>query len=80
MIFVHAFYVVMATVALLYLSLHSQADVVESQDMLDKMLAATCRLGPQGHHPCLARGALCRGQSTSGDDVAGDWQRHPAHR
>jgi methyl-accepting chemotaxis protein len=41
MVFVHAFYVVMETVALLYLALHSQADAVESQDMLDKMLATT---------------------------------------
>ncbi|KRB01736.1 hypothetical protein ASD91_26295 [Pseudomonas sp. Root68] len=32
---------VMETVALLYLALHSQADAVESQDMLDKMLATT---------------------------------------
>jgi len=44
MIFVHAFYVVMETVALLYLAVHSQADAVESQDMLDKMLAATSQL------------------------------------
>ena len=41
MVFVHAFYVVMETVALLYLAMHSQADAVESQDMLDKMLATT---------------------------------------
>ena len=41
MVFVHAFYVVMETVALLYLAVHSQADAVESQDMLDKMLATT---------------------------------------
>jgi methyl-accepting chemotaxis protein len=32
---------VMETVALLYLALHSQVDAVESQDMLDKMLATT---------------------------------------
>lgn len=44
MVFVHAFYVVMETVALLYLAVHSQADAVESQDMLDKMLAATSQL------------------------------------
>lgn len=44
MIFVHAFYVVVETVILLYLAVHSQADAVESQDMLDKMLAATSRL------------------------------------
>ncbi|WP_409212689.1 methyl-accepting chemotaxis protein [Pseudomonas brassicacearum] len=44
MVFVHAFYVVMETVALLYLALHSQAEAVESQDMLDKMLAATSQL------------------------------------
>ncbi|MHC8332563.1 methyl-accepting chemotaxis protein [Pseudomonas sp. LB3P25] len=41
MVFVHAFYVVMETVALLYLAVHSQAEAVESQDMLDKMLTAT---------------------------------------
>ncbi len=39
MIFVHAFYVVMETVALLYLTLQSRADAEESQDMLDKILA-----------------------------------------
>lgn len=41
MIFVHAFYVVMETVALLYLAVHSQAETVESQEMLEKMLAVT---------------------------------------
>ena len=41
MIFVHAFYVVMETVALLYLAVHSRRDAEESQDMLDKMLATT---------------------------------------
>ncbi|SED28835.1 methyl-accepting chemotaxis protein [Pseudomonas costantinii] len=41
MIFVHAFYVVMETVALLYLAIHSQRDAVESQEMLEKMLAVT---------------------------------------
>jgi methyl-accepting chemotaxis protein len=44
MVFVHAFYVVMETVALLYLAVHSQAEAVESQDMLDKMLAAKSQL------------------------------------
>jgi methyl-accepting chemotaxis protein len=44
MVFVHAFYVVMETVALLYLAVHSQAEAVESQDLLDKMLAATSQL------------------------------------
>jgi methyl-accepting chemotaxis protein len=41
MVFVHAFYVVMETGFLLYLAVHSHADAVESQDMLDKMLATT---------------------------------------
>ncbi|MBI6633971.1 methyl-accepting chemotaxis protein [Pseudomonas paralactis] len=41
MIFVHAFYVVMETVALLYLAVHSQAEAVEGQEMLEKMLAVT---------------------------------------
>ncbi|MBB6287173.1 MULTISPECIES: methyl-accepting chemotaxis protein [unclassified Pseudomonas] len=41
MVFVHAFYVVMETVALLYLAVHSQAEAVESQEMLEKMLAVT---------------------------------------
>eukprot|EP01133_Synstelium_polycarpum_P006550 gene6550-7592_t len=41
MIFVHAFYVVMETVALLYLAVHSQTEAVESQEMLEKMLAVT---------------------------------------
>ncbi|MCK6189127.1 methyl-accepting chemotaxis protein [Pseudomonas sp. EYE_354] len=43
MVFVHAFYVLMETVALLYLAVHSQAEAVESQDMLEKMLAVTSR-------------------------------------
>ncbi|KTC64108.1 chemotaxis protein [Pseudomonas fluorescens ABAC62] len=41
MIFVHAFYVVMETIALLYLAVHSQAEAVESQEMLEKMLSVT---------------------------------------
>ncbi|MBD8189903.1 methyl-accepting chemotaxis protein [Pseudomonas fluorescens] len=41
MVFVHAFYVVMETVALLYLAVHSHAEAVESQEMLEKMLAVT---------------------------------------
>ncbi|WP_300630300.1 methyl-accepting chemotaxis protein [Pseudomonas sp.] len=41
MIFVHAFYVVMETVALLYLAVHSHAEAVESQEMLEKMLDVT---------------------------------------
>ncbi|MCO8312557.1 methyl-accepting chemotaxis protein [Pseudomonas mandelii] len=49
MIFVHAFYVVVETVILLYLAVHSQAEAVESQDMLDKMLAATSRLTDAGN-------------------------------
>ncbi|VVO23498.1 hypothetical protein PS720_04412 [Pseudomonas fluorescens] len=44
MVFVHAFYVVMETVALLYLAVHSQAEAVESQEMLEKMLAVTSQL------------------------------------
>jgi len=44
MVFVHAFYVVMETVALLYLAIHSQAEAVESQEMLEKMLAVTSQL------------------------------------
>jgi len=41
MVFVHAFYVVMETVALLYLAVNSQAEAVESEEMLEKMLAVT---------------------------------------
>ncbi|OAJ48802.1 methyl-accepting chemotaxis protein [Pseudomonas marginalis] len=44
MVFVHAFYVVMETIALLYLAVHSQAEAVESQEMLEKMLAVTSQL------------------------------------
>ncbi|MCK3840625.1 MULTISPECIES: methyl-accepting chemotaxis protein [Pseudomonas] len=47
MIFVHAFYVVMETVALLYLAVHSQAEAVESQEMLEKMLAVTSQFTEQ---------------------------------
>jgi methyl-accepting chemotaxis protein len=62
MVFVHAFYVVMETVALLYLAVHSQAEAVESQDMLEKMLTAASQLasgasqGSQGKvHVSLAQ-------------------------
>ncbi|MEX5546067.1 methyl-accepting chemotaxis protein [Pseudomonas pergaminensis] len=62
MVFVHAFYVVMETVALLYLAVHSQAEAVESQEMLEKMLAVTSQLtvetaqGDQGKtHVSLAK-------------------------
>ena len=47
MVFVHAFYVVMETVALLYLAVHSQAEAVESQEMLEKMLAVTSQFSAQ---------------------------------
>ncbi|MBV4455441.1 MULTISPECIES: methyl-accepting chemotaxis protein [Pseudomonas] len=47
MVFVHAFYVVMETVALLYLAVHSQAEAVESQEMLEKMLAVTSQVSAQ---------------------------------
>ncbi|MGF6094763.1 methyl-accepting chemotaxis protein [Pseudomonas sp. 18175] len=47
MVFVHAFYVVMETVALLYLAVHSQAEAVESQEMLEKMLSVTSQLTVQ---------------------------------
>ncbi|SDV00774.1 methyl-accepting chemotaxis protein [Pseudomonas mucidolens] len=44
MIFVHALYVVMETIALLYLAVHAQSEAVESQEMLEKMLAVTTQL------------------------------------
>jgi len=47
MVFVHAFYVVMETVALLYLAVHSQAEAVEGQEMLEKMLAVTSQFSAQ---------------------------------
>nr|WP_314526267.1 methyl-accepting chemotaxis protein [uncultured Pseudomonas sp.] len=47
MVFVHAFYVVMETVALLYLAVHSQAEAVESQEMLEKMLSVTSQFSAQ---------------------------------
>ncbi len=47
MVFVHAFYVVMETIALLYLAVHSQAEAVESQEMLEKMLAVTSQVSTQ---------------------------------
>ncbi|KRW58473.1 methyl-accepting chemotaxis protein [Pseudomonas sp. TTU2014-080ASC] len=49
MVFVHAFYVVMETLVLLYLSHHSNKDAVESQNMLEKMLSATSRLTGEQH-------------------------------
>ncbi|MCU1715545.1 methyl-accepting chemotaxis protein [Pseudomonas sp. 5P_3.1_Bac2] len=51
MVFVHAFYVVMETLALLYLATQSQADAVESQDMLDKMLAVTSQFSASANDP-----------------------------
>jgi len=50
MVFVHAFYVVMETVALLYLAVHSQAEAVESQEMLEKMLAVTSQFTVETAH------------------------------
>ena len=50
MVFVHAFYVVMETVALLYLAVHSQAEAVESQEMLEKMLAVTSQFSAPTTH------------------------------
>ena len=50
MVFVHAFYVVMETVALLYLAVHSQAEAVESQEMLEKMLDVTSQFSAQAAH------------------------------
>lgn len=47
MIFVHAFYVVMESVALLYLAVHSHAEAVESQEMLEKMLAVTSQFSEE---------------------------------
>ena len=49
MVFVHAFYVVMETVALLYLAVHSQAEAVESQEMLEKMLSVTSQFSAQAN-------------------------------
>ncbi|WP_141063931.1 methyl-accepting chemotaxis protein [Pseudomonas lactucae] len=50
MVFVHAFYVVMETVALLYLAVHSQTEAVESQEMLEKMLDVTSQFSAQTAH------------------------------
>ncbi|ELQ19162.1 methyl-accepting chemotaxis protein [Pseudomonas fluorescens BRIP34879] len=50
MVFVHAFYVVMETVALLYLAVHSHTDAVESQEMLEKMLAVTSQFSAESAH------------------------------
>ncbi|QXH44863.1 methyl-accepting chemotaxis protein [Pseudomonas xanthosomatis] len=44
MVMVHAFYVVMETIALLYLAVHARRDAEESQDLLDKMLLSTSQL------------------------------------
>ncbi|AZE89536.1 Methyl-accepting chemotaxis protein [Pseudomonas orientalis] len=61
MIFVHAFYVVMESVALLYLAVHSHAEAVESQEMLEKMLAVTSQFteetakGEDKEHVSLAK-------------------------
>lgn len=44
MIVVHGAYVVMETIALVYLAVHSKAEAVENQDILEKMLAATSQL------------------------------------
>lgn len=43
-VLVHALYVVVETVILMYLAWHTQAEAVESQDMLDKMLATASQL------------------------------------
>jgi len=41
MVFIHAVYVVVETAILIYLAVQNQAEAVENQDMLDKMLATT---------------------------------------
>ncbi|AKA23640.1 methyl-accepting chemotaxis protein [Pseudomonas chlororaphis] len=72
MVAVHALYVVVETVILLYLALHSHADAVESQDMLDKMLAAASELTVeagqderQAHVPLAQRFDRFMGQITA---------------
>lgn len=44
MIFIHAFYVVVESVILIYLANQSLADATENQDVLDKVLAAAMQL------------------------------------
>ncbi|MDB6143446.1 MAG: methyl-accepting chemotaxis protein [Pseudomonas sp.] len=44
MVAVHAFYVVVETVILVYLAIHSFAEATENQDMLDKVLVAATQL------------------------------------
>ncbi|WP_295478207.1 methyl-accepting chemotaxis protein [uncultured Pseudomonas sp.] len=43
-VMLHAFYVVVETVILMYLAWHNHAEAMESQDLLDKMLSTTSRL------------------------------------
>lgn len=48
MVLIHAGYVVVESALLVYLSLRSQADAVDSQDMLDKMLSTATRFSSEG--------------------------------
>lgn len=48
MVLIHAGYVVVESALLVYLSLRSQADAVDSQDMLDKMLSTATRFSSKG--------------------------------
>jgi methyl-accepting chemotaxis protein len=60
MIFVHAFYVVMETVALLYLAVHSRLDAEESQDMLDKMLLTASQFTTEASNDGTAHVSLAQ--------------------
>ncbi|CAM3424058.1 chemotaxis protein [Pseudomonas floridensis] len=47
MVLVHAVYVVVETVILIYLAVQNQAEAVENQDMLDRMLATTTQFSTE---------------------------------
>ncbi|QEI08818.1 methyl-accepting chemotaxis protein [Pigmentiphaga aceris] len=58
MIFIHALYVVVETGILLYLAVRSQAEAVESQEMLDKMLVTTAQFSSDAGDAASVRVSL----------------------
>lgn len=49
MVAMHAVYVVVESAILVYLAVQNQAEAVENQDMLDRMLATTNQFSPDSH-------------------------------
>jgi methyl-accepting chemotaxis protein len=62
MVAVHALYVVLETVILVYLAIHSFAEATENQDMLDKVLMAATQLNKGAASTSVAVAQVSSGQ------------------